>query len=64
MRREKVRNSHLGRWESEWPRAYSRAGGVGFNQDWGLPGKYADMTEGKGSEDVCKEMPIIMDHGI
>lgn len=30
----------------------------------GLPGKYADMTEGKGSEDVYKGMPITVNHKI
>lgn len=29
-----------------------------------LPDKYAKVTEGKGSEDVCKGMIITMDHGI
>ena len=29
-----------------------------------LPDKYAIVTEVKGSEDVCKGMIILMDHGI
>lgn len=29
-----------------------------------LPDKYAIVTEGKGSEDVCKGIIILMDHGI
>lgn len=28
------------------------------------PDKYAIVTEGKGSEDVCKGMIILMDHRI
>lgn len=29
----------------------------------GLPGKCAEVTEAKGSEDVCKGRTIVMDHG-
>lgn len=29
-----------------------------------LPGKYAEVTEGKGSEDICKGMIIMMNHRI